>query len=231
MNNERTNERIRAFAYVTAEKASLYRAIMRVFVQSKQRMALHLRPQEVLDEVRASGLRPQPAQAEIEAALAQLCDWGNLQTHPDTTDVKTVEDFYKQRYVFGITNQGEAAERSLELFETTPERKGELQANALADIRDLLENLRQLSKDPLPASRKIHRSLVALRTCFEELTSHSHAFMSGIQRKLDFQVTHTDQLTTDIQRLIDYVEHFLGELTMAGDGIAQIFHDIDATGL
>ena len=36
--------RMKAFAYVTAEKASLYRTIMRVFMESKDRFAVYLRP-------------------------------------------------------------------------------------------------------------------------------------------------------------------------------------------
>src|SRR5215467_3959192 len=107
---------MKAFAYVTAEKAGLYRAIMRVFMESKERFALHLRPQEIFDGVCNCSLQKSPDEAETEAALAQLCEWGHLQTRPDTTEVNTVEDFYKQRYVFHITVQGEAAERALELF-------------------------------------------------------------------------------------------------------------------
>src|SRR5262249_36528514 len=153
----------KAFAYVTAEKAALYRAIMRVFMESKERFGLHLRPQEIFDAVRNCGLLKPPDEAEVETALAQLCEWGNLQTGPDTSDVNTVEDFYKQRYVFHITTQGEAAERALEFFQSTSDRKGELQTHALTDIRDQLHELKKLAREAEPDSAKIHRSLVMLR--------------------------------------------------------------------
>jgi hypothetical protein len=30
----------------------------------------------------------------LEAALAKLCEWRNLEAHRDTADVATVEEFY-----------------------------------------------------------------------------------------------------------------------------------------
>ena len=53
---------IRAFAYVTTEKAALYRAIMRVFMESKARFAFHLRPQEILDQIRICAFQESPDQ-------------------------------------------------------------------------------------------------------------------------------------------------------------------------
>src|SRR5499433_3972523 len=174
--------RLKALAYVTAEKSPLYRAIMRVFMESKDRFALHLRPQEIIDAVRRSGLEETPHETEIESALEQLCEWGNLHTRPDTTDITTVEDFYKQRYSFHLTNQGEAAEQALEMFQVSAERKGQLQTNALSIIRNLLRELNQLSKEEKPDCVQIHRNLLSIRSTFESLTSRTQAFMTSLQR-------------------------------------------------
>ena len=53
--------------------------------------------------------------------------------------MSTVEDFYKQRYIFQITNEGEAAQQALEFFQTTLDRKSELRTTDLADIRGCFE--------------------------------------------------------------------------------------------
>ena len=161
--------RLRAFAYVTSEKAPVYRAIMRVFMQSKARFIPHLRPEEVFDAVRVSS-RKEMGQAEIETALSKLCEWGHLQTHPDTSEVTTVEDFYKARHVIQITSQGEAAERALELFQSSSTEKGELQNNAVADIQDLLRELKQISEQATPDPGRTHRNLILLGHRFEQLT-------------------------------------------------------------
>ena len=222
---------IRAFAYATTEKAALYRAIMRVFMESKARFEFHLRPKEILDQIRICGFQESRDQTEIESALAQLCEWGNLEAHPDTTDVSTVEDFYKQRYAFQITKQGEAAQRALELFQTTSERKSELPAGALADIRALLQELNQLSKEAELDSSKTHRNLLTLRARFEDLADSAQEFMGTLQRKIDLRVAEAGESISEKQRLIDYLQRFIGEFVIATGDIAHAVRDIEAVGL
>jgi hypothetical protein len=81
---------------------------MRVFVDSKERFLFQLSKQDVFNAVRTFDLPEPPGQPDIDSALAQLCEWGNLQAHQDTANVTAVEDFYKQRHAFQITSQGEA---------------------------------------------------------------------------------------------------------------------------
>ena len=46
---------------------------------------LHLRPADLLSELRRR--LPDPPDAEgLDAVLKQLCAWGNLEAHADTTD-------------------------------------------------------------------------------------------------------------------------------------------------
>src|SRR5262245_55027807 len=223
--------RPKALADITAEKAPVYRAIMRVFMESKERFTLHLRPQEIVDAVRRRGFEEIPDQTEIESALEQLCEWGNLQTRPDTTDISTVEDFYKQRYVFHITNQGEAAERALELFQSTSDRKGDLQTHALTDIRDRLLELKELARQVESVPAQIHGSLLKVRSRFDVLTSRAQAFMTSLQRSIDLAITETDQFTSSTQSLIDYMERFVSDLVIAAEDIAQTLREIEASGL
>jgi len=123
MVNERSSGQIRAFAHLTAEKAGIYRDVMRVFTDAKARFSLHLRPEEVAEALRLRGRSCFSAETtafddrHVEAVLNQLCEWGNLSSHADTTDVTTVEEFYRPRYLFQITREGEAAELALSTYE------------------------------------------------------------------------------------------------------------------
>jgi uncharacterized protein (TIGR02677 family) len=141
-----STSRIKAFVYLATEKAPLYRAIMRVFVESKERFLFQLSKHDVFNAVRTFDLPEPPEQPDIDSALAQLCEWGNLQAHHDTANVTAVEDFYKQRYAFQITRQGEAAERASSVFEAAAEKVNDLHCG-LADIRDVLRQLRDLSRE------------------------------------------------------------------------------------
>ena len=99
-----THERLEAFTHVNAEKTGLCRAVMRVFTEAKARFGLHLRSQEIVqalaetDNWTASDDVERLDSESVEAALNQLCEWGNLASHPDTTDVGAAHE-YSKRFV------------------------------------------------------------------------------------------------------------------------------------
>ncbi|SFO36149.1 TIGR02677 family protein [Actinomadura madurae] len=124
--------------------------VMGVFVESKRRFVVHLRPEDVAEALRRDGGAPVP-QKTVDKALGSLADWGNLRADPDTSRVTTVEDFYRARFLYQLSREGEAAERALEVYEEEIGRRGELQAVALEDIRVRLRALRDLPGYPDPA--------------------------------------------------------------------------------
>ena len=223
--------RLKAFAYVNADRAALYRAIMHVFMSAKARFTLHLRPQEVATAIASAGL-PEPADAAaVEAALGQLRDWGNLEAHPDTADVATVEEFYRPRYLFQLTPQGEAAERALAVYDETLRQRGELQSAALSDIRTLLGELAELADASDVDEGKAHRTLRTLRDRFEGLTSRAQAFMSSLQRTIDLQGVDVPKFLAYKETLIGYLERFIGELVVATADISATVQRIEELGV
>ena len=120
------------FRHVSAEKAELYRAVLDVFARAKRQYRLQLRPDEVLAEAHWKGAPPTPD--EVNAALVQLRDWCNLESHPDTSRVSSLSDFYRARFLYRLSQGGEAVEAALALFVETLQRRAELQTVALEDI-------------------------------------------------------------------------------------------------
>src|SRR5215510_5710000 len=114
----------KVFSFVTTEQAPLYRAILRAFVESKERFLTQLGPEDVRHALEISGVHELPEQTEIDRALARLCEWGNLQTSTDD----------HENSLFQITSDGEAAERAIVQFDTSSGREAELPCTALADI-------------------------------------------------------------------------------------------------
>ena len=99
------------FRHVSAEKAYFYRCIMNVFAAAKRQYRLQLRPDEVLAEARWPAKLPEIE--EVNAALTQLTAWGNLESHPDTARVSSLSDFYRARYLYRLSQGGEAVESAL----------------------------------------------------------------------------------------------------------------------
>src|ERR1700732_1749373 len=134
---------LRPFAHLTAPLHVLYRRVMAVFRVSKQRFVVHLRPEDVTEALRGDSAAP-AGHEDVQEALSKLAEWGNLRATPDTSRANTVEDFYRTRYLYQLSREGEAAERALEVYEQEIGRRAELQAVALEDIRLRLRALAAL---------------------------------------------------------------------------------------
>jgi uncharacterized protein (TIGR02677 family) len=208
------------FRHVSAEKAAFYRCIMDVFTAAKRQYRLQLRPDEVLAEARWPEAPPRTE--EVNAALAQLAAWGNLESHPDTARVSSLSDFYRARFLYRLSQGGEAVESALALFVQTLQRRAELQTVALEDIASRLQALHALAGETEPDVAKIHETLRDLVRVFEGLAENAQAFMAGVARSIELQQAEADAVASYKRRLIDYLERFMGDLVRRSDTIASL---------
>ena len=213
------NDPAELFRHVSAEKSALYRNIMDSFAAAKRQFRLHLRPDEVLAEGQWASVPPRIE--EVQLALAQLAEWGNLESQPDTARVASISDFYRARYLYRLSRGGEAVESALAVFERTLRHRAELQTVALEDIANRLQTLLALSSEALPDAAKVHETLRDLVRVFESLADNAQAFMAGIGRSIELQQAEASAVVAYKKRLIDYLERFIGDLVARSGAIAQ----------
>lgn len=221
----------RVFAHLAADNAPAYRAVLEVFVSAKERFLLHLRPGELWEELSAS--RPGPV-ATVEALhlhLAQLVEWGNLLSTPDGGEVRTVEDFYKARFLYQLSREGEAAEAALAVFRERLEAPGELQTAALADIVDHLSALQTLLAAGGGDAARVHQTISQLFARFDGLAEQARRFLASLRRSLDLRAGGVDDFLAYKEHLVGYVERFLRELTATAGVIAQRLDDLEGAGV
>jgi uncharacterized protein (TIGR02677 family) len=220
------NSAAELFRHLSAEKAAFYRCIMDVFAAAKRQYRLQLRPDEVLAE--ASWPDTPPRIEEVNAALAQLAEWGNLESQPDTARVSSLADFYRARFLYRLSHAGEAVEAGLAVFFQTLHRRAELQTVALEDIASRLQALRHLvdgaASSEEPDVAKMHEILRDLVRVFEDLAENAQAFMAGVARSIELQQSEASIVIAYKRRLIDYLERFMGDLVRRSDAIAQLIH-------
>ena len=156
------------FSHLNADKAAQYRILLDIFSRAKASFILHLRPSEIASEAGMS-------EEDTLPLLKQLELWGNLAAVADTSDVSTVEEFYRARYFLQLTAQGEAAERALVFYREVLVEPAELQTTALADIRDQLRILANLTAKEEPG--KVYLALSTLSDRFGQLTRRAQAFI------------------------------------------------------
>ena len=94
------------FRHALVEKAEHYRAILGVFVRSREQFITHLRPAEVACWIDSN-------EDETENALRMLRQWGNLEATQDSAEATTLEEIYRSRFLYALSAEGEAAERAL----------------------------------------------------------------------------------------------------------------------
>ncbi len=208
------------FAHVSADKAAMYRAVLEVFAQARKQYRLQLRPDEVLAEADWPGAPPRAE--ELAVALKQLVDWGNLQAQADIARVATLADYYRARWLYRLSQHGEAVEAALERFAQQLGRRAELQAVALEDIEDRLRALAALLDSASDDIAKFHETLRDLIRVFESLADNAQAFMAGVARSLELQQADEQAVVAYKSRLIDYLQHFLGDLVTRSDAIARL---------
>lgn len=219
------NKSAELFRHVSAEKNALYRCIMDVFAAAKRQYRLQLRPSEVLAEARWP--ETPPSIEEVNTALVQLETWGNLESLPDTARYSSLSDFYRGRYLYRLSQGGEAVESALTLFLQTLQRRAELQTVALEDIASRLQALRRLADDAQPDVAKIHEALRDLVRVFESFAENAQAFMASVIRSIELRQANVNAIADYKRRLIDYLERFLGDLVRRSDTIARLIHSLE----
>lgn len=223
--------RLHSFAYLNADKAPFYRAVMSMFVEAKTHFEIHLRANEVWAGLRKLQEFESAAAGEVDSALAQLCDWGNLKRTQDTSDVRTVEEFYRPRYLYQLTREGEAAELAVRAYEEHILNAGELQTAALSVIYEQLQVLLNLANARDLDTSKVHFALNTLKSYFDQLTAKAQVFIGSIQRAIDLHGYELDVFIAYKEKLIEYLERFIGELVVATSDISGIIHRLESAGV
>ncbi|MEU2432182.1 TIGR02677 family protein [Streptomyces sp. NPDC007861] len=216
------------FAHLAVPNTPLYRQVMRVFLVAKERFAVHLRPEDVYGALPAD-IRPADPEAAV-TALDKLVVWGNLRADPDTARVTAVEDFYRKRFIYQLTREGEAAEAALSAYDEALGRRGALQAIALHDIVTHLRALLVLAAEAEPDPAKAHLALDALASRFTALADNARAFMGSLQRTIDLHDVEEEVFLAYKDRLIQYLERFIQDLITLGGRIARLILELEEGG-
>lgn len=214
----------RVFEHLTVPNTALYRALIGVFLDAKRRFRVHLRPEDAWEALPAEG---RPDVEAVGSALDKLAQWGNLRADPDTGRVATVEDFYRRRFIYQLTQAGEAAEEALSAYDAALGRRGALQSVALDDIGTQLRALALLAREDTPDPAKVHLALLALVQRFTSLAENARAFMGSLQRTIDLHDADVEVFLAYKDRLVDYLERFIKDLVTKGAEIARLLDGLD----
>ena len=207
------------FAYLTAEKAELYRAIVERFALAKSEFILHLRPIEIHSQLIERGYYVELA--ELEAALDQLEAWRNLQSYKDSSDVQTLKDFYRKKLLYQLTAHGEAAHVATLTFQKRLGEQAKLDARALERIADSAAQLCRLAGEDHPDGPIVLTTLRNICQDADELTQRAQSFFRWLHEQTESEHAELAAFLHYKEQLIEYLQHFIGELITRGGEIAS----------
>ena len=130
-------DRLLVLRAATEANAPLYAAILTVFVAARERYEVEIRTERIAADLAASGVEVE----NLDAALDQLRQWGNLTWTQDTTRVSRLEDFRRRRALWQLTAAGQAAFDAIVAVLDASDQAGSLQRSLFRDIRENLEEL------------------------------------------------------------------------------------------
>ncbi len=215
--------------YVTVENAPNYRAILEVFVEAKEHYVIELRPAEIRDRLARSGISfDLPTPESLDQHLDKLAEWKNLQRSHDTGAVARIDDFYRRRYLYRLTPEGEAAHRAVREVEATVGRSGALQTSMLVEIRDALAALAAAARagDAAALVRALHR----LRGAFESLTGEANLFLGELDRHAAQERVDEDHFRAYKHALLAYLGRFIEDLRRLRPEISDRLVEAEAEG-
>ncbi|GAA0446878.1 TIGR02677 family protein [Lentibacillus halophilus] len=110
-------KKVQEAAYLTAEKAWSYRAILRYFYVQHERMREFLFPEEIFEYLRDLEGFQDYTEEQLQQDLDQLVKWNNLVARQEMNRASTIEEFKKKRYRYQSTPYTIEFERMLQEME------------------------------------------------------------------------------------------------------------------
>jgi uncharacterized protein (TIGR02677 family) len=218
-------DRLLVLRAATEANAPLYAAILTVFVAARERYEVEIRTERIAADLAASGVEVE----NLDGALDQLRQWGNLTWTQDTTRVSRLEDFRRRRALWQLTAAGQAAFDAIVAVLDASDQAGSLQRSLFRDIRENLEELAR-AVDQHDAGR-VYLRLRDLDGSLRDLAANArdfHAAVAQLRREHDVA---PDRFLAYKDLLIDYLEQFLEHLVAQRALVARAVLAVEDRGL
>jgi len=126
--------------YAIDDEMDVYRRVMRVMWLEHQAFGLRMRPEQIVDRLRARYGRDVDREW-LDQRLATLTGWGALERDHDAGLASSAAEWRRHRYVYDITAAGQLTEELLARLDALGDQHGRLEGNRLPAILDALGRL------------------------------------------------------------------------------------------
>ncbi len=243
-------DRLRVLRAATEANAPQYLAILSVFVAARDRYEVEVRTERVATDLAAMGVTVD----NLDMALEQLREWGNLTWTQDTTRVARLEDFRRRQALWQLTAGGQAAYDAVIAVLDASDQQGSLQRTLFREIRDNLALLGQAMdaadpeqvylrmrdldgslRDLATNARDFHASVAQLRREHDvdpaRFLAYKELLIVYLDQFLEHLVAQREQVAAAAAAVTARGVDRLGELAAAGDDSGGLFDQVDRNAL
>ena len=209
---------IKEAAYLTAEKAEIYRCILRVCFREYEHMHFQLYKEEIMELLKEkySVKFSKYNIDQLKLDLNSLVEWKNLIPFQDPTRVYTIADYKNKQFRYAMSEAAVEIERMTIKIENLFLSSSNLSTNYFFKIEKALENIPTSN-----STKEIYEWWIDLQNCFKHLNQnyqdYHREFYTGRSEKLlksvEF-ITHKD-------KFISYLQDFIRELQKHSDIISS----------
>lgn len=193
--------------YLSADKFSMYRTIMRMLYNEKEMFNSQLSTEEILDKVRQYNEFADITIEELKTALVQLTDWGNLVPVQDPRRAATIEEYKNKMYRYSLSEYSIKIERMTIELENLFSEGNTLSSSLLLRIDGYLRDIDKMieEKDLKKVYEWWNNLQIDFRRLNQNYSDYIHAFYSvsgeKMLRSVDF-IQHKD-------KFVDYLRDFI----------------------
>lgn len=196
-------------AYLTADKASTYRAILRYFYTQHERMREFLYPEDILRHLKDQEEFTEYTSDQLDADLDQLVKWGNIIARQEAGKVRTVDEFKKKRFRFQCTPYTVEFERMLVEMEGLGETfGGSLEKTQFERLQQALEKVEEaLQKDE--KREECAQRLDDVMTYFRAITKNTADYLAYLNSEKAEEKMQTEAFLAYKEQFTTYLRDFI----------------------
>jgi uncharacterized protein (TIGR02677 family) len=218
------DDRMRLFAYLTADNRMSYLWVLRAFDAARANYQVLLHTTEVATVLRSVGAAnpdcPNPEELELPRLLDALVDWGVLDRAQDGARAATLAEYRNRHSVYQFTEAGYRAHRAVESVLSASMDDSGLSRLVFADLLADLSALRaaNLAGDREEVYRKLNRLDRALADIAERAARFYH-MLGDLSRTNDVRpeifLAHKDALLVHLRDFHDELQRYSPRLRAA----------------
>lgn len=226
-------EKMYEAAYLTAERAWSYRAILRYFYLQHERLRKFLFPEEIFQHLKQRAEFHDYTEEQLEQDLWQLERWNNLIARQEMSDFRTVEEFKKKRFRYECSPATIEIERMLIRLEKMGDQfQGSLERTQFTRLSVALQKIKEIVIDKKSETdeecAQIWDDLV---TYFRTITENTSDYIAYIHSEQVEEKMKTKAFLVYKDRFTSYLRDFIISLQKTALTIQYLLETIDKTNI